>query len=916
MKPKCVDGACVAFGEPANPSASGSCEALSMCSLEAVRAYVRRGWRVVPIPRGQKAPREKDWPSVRLGEPELATRFSNGENVGLNLGSASGGLVDVDLDCAEARQLASAFLPPTELVHGRPSAPCSHYWYRTPVAPRAQKFADPVLKKTNRDRATIVELRSDGQQTVVPPSLHPLGEQLSWERDGEPGLVEGPKLADLVARLASAALLSRYWPAPGNRHDAALALAGMLLRAHWSEDATANFVKLVARTANDEQAPERARDAISTAKRLASGGTATGGETLANLVEARVVDQVRGWLDLRKVERARTADEPLVPYRATKVGLVWTKSAGNGKTEVLLTNFVARIAADVVEDDGSEQTRALEIEATLNCKVSRFTVTVAEFESMNWVVANLGAQGIVYPGSSLRDQARAAIQLLSGEIPTRTVFRHLGWRRLGAEWCYLHAGGAIGRNGPVPEVEVSIPDNLKGFSLPEPPRGDDLIRAIRASLEFLKLAPRRVTVPVYAAIWRAALESADFSLHLTARTGEGKTALVALAQQHFGAAMDARHLPGSWSSTGNALEGLAFCTKDALLVVDDFAPSGSLADIQRYHRDADRFLRAQGNRAGRQRMRADSSLRPAKPPRGLTLSTGEDVPRGQSLRARVLVIELAKDDVDFEKLTVCQRDAASGLYAQALAAFVRWVAGRAAHLREGLSGEVADLRERAIRSAAHRRTPEIIANLAVGLRHWLDFVRESAAITAQEQDAIWQDSWTALGEAAIVQASHQGASDPVKRFFELLASAMASGRAHVAGPDGKEPRGPEGWGWREVTVGSGNGERDEYRPQGARVGWVEGKDLFLDADAAYAAAQEVGRSLGESINLTPRGLHKQLSELGFLASKSSSRETLKIRRVLEGRRREVLHLRADLLVPETDQPDHSDQQVEAMQKRR
>ena len=50
---------------------------------------------------------------------------------------------------------------------------------------------------------------------------------------------------------------------------------------------------------------------------------------------------------------------------------------------------------------------------------------------------------------------------------------------------------------------------------------------------------------------------------------ELKTELAALAQQHFGPGMDARHLPASWSSTGNAIEGLAFAAKDALLASRD-----------------------------------------------------------------------------------------------------------------------------------------------------------------------------------------------------------------------------------------------------------------------------------------------------------------------------------------------------------
>src|SRR5206468_12743200 len=120
---------------------------------------------------------------------------------------------------------------------------------------------------------------------------------------------------------------------------------------------------------------------------------------------------------------------------------------------------------------------------------------------------------------------------------------------------------------------------------------------------------------------------ADFNIHIAGPTGVGKTEVAALVQQHFGAGMDARNLPGSWSSTGNALEELAFQAKDVLLVVDDFIPTGSMADVQRAHRDADRVLRAQGNRSGRQRMRADGSLRAVRPPRGLIVSTGEDVPR-------------------------------------------------------------------------------------------------------------------------------------------------------------------------------------------------------------------------------------------------------------------------------------------------
>src|SRR5262249_48786127 len=148
--------------------------------------------------------------------------------------------------------------------------------------------------------------------------------------------------------------------------------------------------------------------------------------------------------------------------------------------------------------------------------------------------------------------------------------------------------------------------------------------AVRASLGMLRLGRDPMTFPLLAAAYRAPLGNADFSLHLAGATGLFKSEAAALAQQHYGAGLDARHLPCNWSSTANAIEGVAFAAKDSLLTVDDFYPTGSAADVQRQHREADRLFRNQGNRAGRQRLRSDASLRPAKPPRGLVLSTGED----------------------------------------------------------------------------------------------------------------------------------------------------------------------------------------------------------------------------------------------------------------------------------------------------
>jgi hypothetical protein len=393
-------------------------------------------------------------------------------------------------------------------------------------------------------------------------------------------------------------------------------------------------------------------------------------------------------------------------------------------------------------------------------------------------------------------------------------------------------------------------------------------------------------------------------------TGTGKTELAALLQQHFGAAFDARHLPGSWASTGNALEGLMFEAKDAVFVIDDFAPTGTSADVARLHREADRVLRAQGNRSGRQRMRADTSLKTPKPPRGLTISTGEDVPRGESLGARLFIVEVSPGDMDWQRLGQYQAEAAADLYAQATAAYVQWLAPRYEEVRQVLKADVALLRQLAYQHGQHRRTAGIVADLILGVRHFLAFAYDVGVITHEERQALERRCWKAFEVASAVQAKHQRATEPTRRFLELLAAAMASGRAHIAAVDGGAPLTPGAWGWRERAVGTGDSQRHEWQPQGRRVGWLSGEHLYLEPEAAYAEVQLLAREQGNALAVTAQVLKKRLHQRKLLVSIDEARETLTVRRTLEGIQRSVLFLCAKIIASSTyyepDNPDKED----------
>ena len=177
-----------------------------------IKLYFDRGYCLKPVPDGQKNPVIKGWPDREFGTAD----FANGTNVALRVGRQSGELVDGDLDCEEAIELAPLYLPQTSAIFGRPSKPRSHWLY---IAHGAQfeSFIDPIAQQT------LLELRADGRDggahlTLVPPSIA-AGEQREWCGESiEPAVCGGRALRICMARLAIGCLTMRYVSEYAARH--------------------------------------------------------------------------------------------------------------------------------------------------------------------------------------------------------------------------------------------------------------------------------------------------------------------------------------------------------------------------------------------------------------------------------------------------------------------------------------------------------------------------------------------------------------------------------------------------------------------------------------------------------------------------------------------------------------------------
>lgn len=268
--------------------------------VAAARAYLKRGWAIVPLRPGEKGTDAPGWVDLAFDADDVEP----GGNLGVKTGEKSGGLVDVDLDSPDAVRVAPRLLPATGAVHGRPGKPASHWWYRCPAQRRTIKWKDV-------DDSSIVEIRADAAQTAVPPSTHPSGETLAWEREDEPLEIEAADLIRAVTLVAVAALVAKHYPGGGGRHEGALALGGFLARVGVPAADCARIARAAAEGAGDREAADRERaareSAVKVAEELAGGepaGPVTGGGRLSELLGEDVVKRLRSWFGAEQSKQA------------------------------------------------------------------------------------------------------------------------------------------------------------------------------------------------------------------------------------------------------------------------------------------------------------------------------------------------------------------------------------------------------------------------------------------------------------------------------------------------------------------------------------------------------------------------------------------------------------------------------------
>lgn len=140
--------------------------------LDAARAYVSRGFSVIPLRPKDKKPviQWTEYQSRRPEDAELVKWFGNGSknNIGIVTGDISG-IAIVDLDSVKAVEFwKTQKFSLTPLVK---TGKGYHLYYC---------YREGVRNFQKRDDLPDIDLRGDGGFVVAPPSIHPSGAQYLW----------------------------------------------------------------------------------------------------------------------------------------------------------------------------------------------------------------------------------------------------------------------------------------------------------------------------------------------------------------------------------------------------------------------------------------------------------------------------------------------------------------------------------------------------------------------------------------------------------------------------------------------------------------------------------------------------------------------------------------------------------------
>ncbi len=560
------------------------------------------------------------------------------------------------------------------------------------------------------------------------------------------------------------------------------------------------------------------------------------------------------------------------------------QNKGGTKVKRPLCNFNASIVDEVIIDDGIDENRRYGIEGTLanGRSLARVEVSAAEFSGLNWTHKAWGAGAVIYAGSTTKDHIRTIMQLSrNGSAPHR-IYAHTGWRLIDDERVFLTPNGAIGMDN----VRIDLGAlGLEQYSLPLDVSEVPMKDAVRNSVDFLDIGKGEVTYPLWGHMYLAPIMeilNPAFVQWLLGHTGSLKSVVCAQALCHYGD-FNYLTLPLNWEGTPKGIMKVLSTLKDIPAVIDDWAPGATLSQQRDLEAKAESVIRSVGNNANRAKLRSDGSLMRAYRPRGAVLSTGEQLPGGESRNSRLFVVDIRQGDIFVEALTCAQNERLS--YRYAMSNYISWIARNWSYIAATLPDKWKEWRDATMSQGFHLRLPAVVASLYAAIDLGLTFAEESGAVSPEEATERRGIGWMSLLSLASRHAVTVNDQRPSVRFLEALRTLLSQDRLVFIGKQYLSPA--------DVPI--------EFKHPKSFAGWQDDGFYYLIPNAVYSCVYEFCNRGGEPLTVKPKAVWADLAQMGYTRPRNMDRHQTNIR-VGEGREdsqnKWVVPLRKDVVLEE------------------
>lgn len=554
-------------------------------------------------------------------------------------------------------------------------------------------------------------------------------------------------------------------------------------------------------------------------------------------------------------------------------------------------------------------------------------VAADHWRDHSWLESLPGPVDYDHKRAGLDTLQRAILAISSGAVD-EVLYRATGWRE-GADgsFRFIHRRGAVTATGHE-DLEVAFSGAMERYDLPDPIR--DPLRLRQAFLEhsagMMQRLPDRVAAPLLGQVYRAVLGHNPWVLTLVGPPGSYKTSIAAKVMQHFGERWDQSKPASSMSGNGDTFNTLRFKlhnAKDTLYWMDDFAPTKSWLEAQKNLEETTRLVHNQEERG--RTARDGLSITAGTPPRASGLCTSEVMPRAGSGAERMLVVPLAREDVD--PTILFPLDAAPSRHARAvvMASFISWLAEDLRTLRAWYLGIAEDYADQLTAAGETIRQAAALAQTWIGWVAITDFMVMVGAISAPERAELLRRVDVGLREAGKAAVNPDMPRTTGARVLELLQYALGQGIAYTDDVrTGDCPPWPlaSRLGWRRQILehdGDGHATRTRYERMGLRLGYVlhdpdlreRGRVLMCDSTQLEAALKAATATQAEKLEIDRNTAMRALAEIEVLirdTSEGRTRFTTKCRVHVENRTARMVVLRLDDILGDgfDDDPDQPD----------